>query len=595
MSLEPFRILMVNLDEGKSEVVRFGDPGELIGGSGLAAGIYSAYGSPDAPANDPRQPLIFAIGPLTAHFPLMSKTVLGFKSPYNQQYAESHAGGRLALALRFAGYDALVIAGAAKTPSCLIVGGRTVSLQDVHYLWGQDVLIAGKSLRRLNKGNAGHRSILRIGPAGERQAPIAGINVDTYRHFGRLGAGAVMGSKNLKGLIVLGDGSIDMPKNRDYALLYQDIYREMTGSEMMKKYHDLGTPENMMPLNEMQAVPWRNLQATHDDRARDISGERFADELLLRKTACAGCPVGCIHVGLLREKFAAEHEYLYRQVSYDHEPIFAAGSMIGVTEPGSVLMLLEEMERQGLDVMSAGVVLAWATEAMEKGLVTENETLTPLKFGNPEGYQQAVRHLGRGTNEFYRLLGQGAEAAAARYGGGDFACVLGQEMAGYATGEAFFVSQAYGFRHSHLDSAGYSFDQKHDAKDDRAAVQYLIEEEKRRVQLTCMVSCLFARNVYTEERLRQALAAIGKAELAAKLPELAAAVQAKRWHLKFRTGYDPARIAIPGRFKEVRTWKGAMDETYLANLCRGYEKAIRDIAGTVPDPVPASVGKPADT
>ena len=76
-----------------------------------------------------------------------------------------------------------------------------------------------------------------------------------------------------------------------------------------------------------------------------------------------------------------------------------------------------------------------------------------------------MRHLGRGTNDFYRLLAQGAGKAAAHYGGQDYACVLGQEMGGYATGEVFFVSQALGFRHSHLDSGGYSYDQKHDDKD----------------------------------------------------------------------------------------------------------------------------------
>ncbi len=586
MSQEPFRILVVNLNEGKSEVVRYGDPAELLGGSGLAAGLYAAYGFPDAPADDPRQPMIFAIGPLTGHFPLMSKTVLGFKSPYHEQYAESHAGGRLALALRFAGYDALVITGAAPKPSCLIVGGRSMAIEDVHYLWGQDVLVSGKWLRRLHRSGAGHRSILRIGPAGERRSPMAEINVDTYRHFGRLGGGAVMGSKNLKGIIVLGDGSVDLPKNKDYPLLYRDIYLEMTQSPMMKKYHDLGTPENMLPLNKLHAVPWRNLQATHDEGAKDISGERFADELLLRKTACAGCPVGCIHVGLLREKFATEHEYLYRQVSYDHEPIFAAGSMIGITEPGSVLMLLEEMERQGLDVMSAGVALAWATEATEKGLISEKETLVPLAFGDREGYRQAARHLGRGTNEFYRFLSRGTEAAVKQYGGADFACVLGQEMAGYATGEVFFVSQAFGFRHSHLDSAGYSFDQKSQEKDVTAAVKFLLEEEKRRVQLTCMVSCLFARNVYTEERLRQALSSIGKEDLAAKLPELAGTVQAKRWALKFRTGYDPAEIRIPARFTEIRTWKGAIDVEYLRDLSQAYQKAIRNLVPTDSDPLP---------
>ncbi len=576
---EAFRVLVVDLTEGKSELVSFASPLELLGGSGLAAGLFASYGIMDAPADHPDQPLIFAIGPLTAYFPLMSKVVLGFKSPYNGQYAESHAGGRLGLALRFAGYDALVIKGVARTPSCLIVGSRSMGIRDVHYLWGLDVLATGKHLRRFSGRDSGHRSILRIGPAGERGVAFASINVDTYRHFGRLGGGAVMGAKRLKGIIVLGDGSLPLPEGKAYRDLFKTVYQEVTQTTAMKKYHDLGTLENMLPLNELHAVPWRNLQATHDDNVHGITGQRFAEELLLRKTACSGCPVGCIHVGLLREKFAEQNEFQYRQVSYDHEPVFAAGSMLGVTNAGGVLTLLEAMERQGLDVMSAGVALAWATEALERGIVTDKETLVPLSFGDVEKYSEAVRHLGMRMNDFYHVLGQGTLVAAARYGGSDFACVLGQEMAGYATGEVYFASQTYGFRHSHLDNAGYSYDQKADSKKSEDAVAFLIEEERTRVQLTCMVSCLFARSVYSQERLQECLASVGLSRLAESVVARSTDVQAKRWQLKYLTGYNPTDVSIPKRFEEVTTWKGGIDKVFMDSVAADYQNAVRKLAG----------------
>ncbi len=575
---EAFRVLVVDLTEGKSEPVLFGSPSELLGGSGLAAGLFASYGIMDAPADHPDQPLIFAIGPLTAYFPLMSKVVLGFKSPYNGQYAESHAGGRLGLALRFAGYDALVIKGVGRTPSCLIVGSRSMGIRDVHYLWGLDVLATGKHLRRFSGKDSGHRSILRIGPAGERGVAFASINVDTYRHFGRLGGGAVMGTKRLKGIVVLGDGSLPLPEGKAYRDLFKTVYQEVTQTPAMKKYHDLGTLENMLPLNELHAVPWRNLQATHDEKVHGITGQRFAEELLLRKTACSGCPVGCIHVGLLQEKFAEQNEFQYRQVSYDHEPVFAAGSMLGVTNAGGVLTLLEAMERQGLDVMSAGVALAWATEALERGIVTDKETLVPLSFGDVEKYSEAVRHLGMRTNDFYHVLGQGTLVAAARYGGSDFACVLGQEMAGYATGEVYFASQAYGFRHSHLDNAGYSYDQKADSKKSEDAVAFLIEEERTRVQLTCMVSCLFARSVYSQERLQECLSSVGLSRLAESVVARSTDVQAKRWQLKYLTGYNPMDISIPKRFEEVTTWKGEIDRVFMDSVAADYQSAVRKLA-----------------
>jgi len=244
-----------------------------------------------------------------------------------------------------------------------------------------------------------------------------------------------------------------------------------------------------------------------------------------------------------------------------------------------VLAILDECERQGLDVISAGVALAWATEAFEKGLVTEKETLTPLAFDNAAGYRKAMAALSGRVNDFYRVLGQGALAAAKRYGGEDFACVLGQEMAGYATGEVFFVSQALGFRHSHLDSGGYAYDQAHQEKDAQAAVKYLVDDEQKRTSLNCMVACLFSRGIYEEERLSKALEVLGHKGAADNLSALSAQVQKHRWRLKFATGFDPDRITIPKRFLETTNWKGPVDADYLQSVRKAYQKSILDLSG----------------
>ena len=161
----------------------------------------------------------------------------GFKSPYNENYAESHAGGRSALALRFAGYDALVVTGRAARPSVLVVGSRRIELLDVHYLWGADVFTTGKLLRKIAAGASGHRSILRIGPAGENGCAYACINVDTYRHFGRLGAGAVLGAKQVKGIVIQGDADLPLPEDKGYAKLFKDIHEKVTSSGMEGVVH----------------------------------------------------------------------------------------------------------------------------------------------------------------------------------------------------------------------------------------------------------------------------------------------------------------------------------------------------------------------
>jgi aldehyde:ferredoxin oxidoreductase len=139
MIRDHFRILVVDLASGKGTVATVDGRDSVAGGSGLAALLFNKYGHPDRPWNDPEQPLIFAIGPLTGYFPLMSKTVCAFKSPYHDQYAESHGGGRSALSLRFVDLDALVIKGRAARPSCLAVGSRHLEVKEVHYLWGKDL------------------------------------------------------------------------------------------------------------------------------------------------------------------------------------------------------------------------------------------------------------------------------------------------------------------------------------------------------------------------------------------------------------------------------------------------------------------------
>jgi aldehyde:ferredoxin oxidoreductase len=565
-----FRVLLVDLNNGRGNVVTLDGRDTVAGGSGLAALLFSKYGYPERPWDDPDQPLIFAIGPLTGYFPLMSKTVCAFKSPYHNQYAESHAGGRSALALRFADLDALVVTGKAATPSCIVLGSRHLEVKDVSYIWGKDVFETGKMLRGLTKGS-GHRSTLRIGPAGEKGSAMAAINADTYRHFGRLGGGTVMGSKNLKAIAINGDATFPLPDSKEYPKLFQEVYAKLTGKDMMK-YHDIGTPINMALLNETKMLPIRNLQRTTDPAMSSITGEKFA---LLRNAACSGCPVGCIHIGFVRERFQKEHRYIYRQVSYDHEPIFAVGAMLSVENCFEVLAIIDISEKMGLDVMSAGVALAWATEATEKGIISEKETIVRLSFGDTEGYKQAMLHLGMATNDFYNILAQGTLRAAEQYGGKDYACVLGQEMAGYATGEVYFVSQALGLRHSHLDSGGYSYDQKEQGKDVSKAVDFLVKDEQGRVLLTSMVSCLFARGVYADELLATCLQAVGYSSLAENLGPVSRNIQKLRWKNRFTTGYVPEEVVIPKRFNEITTVKGPLDSAYLSSLMVEYGKAIR--------------------
>ena len=585
MIRQEFRVLLFDASAGQGKIVLLDGRNAVAGGSGLAAMLYEKYGHPTLPAGDAAQPLIFAIGPLTGYFPLMSKMVCSFKSNYHNEYTESHAGGRAALALRFADLDALVITGRAKQLSCLCIGANRLEMKEASFLRGMDALGSGKLIRRMFKEGSGHRSIMRIGPAGEAGLAMACINVDTYRHFGRMGGGAAMGMKNIKGIVIHGDSDFTAPESKAYRTKYQDLYAKVTSTEMMRKYHNLGTPANLQTLNDIASRPWKNLQQTADPAIVSITGEKFADATLLRNGACSGCPVGCIHIGFIREKMAVDNRYHYHQVAYDYEPIFAAGTMLSVTNTFDVLRILEVMEMAGLDAMSAGVALAWATEATDRGLLSVKETLVPLRFGDAQAYQQAAEHLGAGKNDFYRLLGQGTMRAAAVYGGNEFACVLGQEMAGYATGEVFFAAQSLGFRHSHLDTGAYSYDQKCKDQDIAKAVDFLMDDEPGRAFLTSMVGCLFARAVYTEAELAECLQIVGFPELAGSIPATAENIRTLRWKVRATTGFAPENFTIPKRFYQIKTWKGPIDGSYLDRLKEEYGSRIMQLINTkdVPD------------
>ncbi|MDQ7032976.1 MAG: aldehyde ferredoxin oxidoreductase C-terminal domain-containing protein [Desulfonauticus sp.] len=573
------KILIVDLDRQKSKIEQIDVLEHYLGGSGLAACLFEKYGLIDEPASHPRQPVIWAIGPLSAMFPMMSKVVMAFKSPYNEQYTESHAGGRLAMAMRFSGYQAIVLIGKCARLSVLEISDHSINFFPVPFLEKADVFSIGKILRRITKLPSGQRSILRIGPAGENKSPIACVNVDTYRHFGRLGGGAALGYKNIKALVIGGRANTSLQEIdlKAYQKRYQELYQLITTSGVVKKYHDLGTAQNLIPLNELKCLPWNNLQKTSDPGIEGISGEAFAQKLLLRKTACAGCPVGCIHIALLREQFGQEHEFLFRQVAYDYELIFALGSMLGLKDAEDVLRLIEQVEREGLDAISAGVLLAYVTEGLEKGLFSIEQTLVDLAFEKAREYVQAIHFIANPPNEFWQIMAQGLAQAVQKLGGEDFACVLGQEMAGYATGENYFVSQALGFRHSHLDLGAYSLDQSSKEKDVHQALEFFQKEEKYRVMLTSCVGCLFARKAYSWEQMASALSCVGLNLGPEELQKIAQEIAVRRWRLKIKTGFDPETVKIPKRYLEVETFKGKIDTNYLEMLRQTYARYIKEL------------------
>jgi aldehyde:ferredoxin oxidoreductase len=325
----------------------------------------------------------------------------------------------------------------------------------------------------------------------------------------------------------------------------------------MKKYHELGTAQNVASLNKLGGLPTRNLKEGSFESADALSGENLAANYLGRRLACSHCPVACIHIAALREPYENE-PYFYKtsMISYDYEPIYAIGSMLGLGDVHGFLRLMDAVEKAGIDVMSVGVVLAWATEALERGDISDRETMgLKLAWGDWRTYCEAVERIVEQPNDFYAALARGVEHASGRYGGRDYALSFGgNEMAGYHTGPAGHVGLLVGARHSHLDNAGYSIDQKVLVKESMTPEQLaaaLFKEESWRQVLASLVVCFFSRGIYKTDVVRNALRITGFDLNEDALTALGAEILRDKYRFKFREGFVLEDIRIPRRILET--------------------------------------------
>jgi aldehyde:ferredoxin oxidoreductase len=576
------RVLYVDLAKRNFKIEERSDLFEdSLGGTGVAIRLLDEECPPGADPFGPHNPIILAIGPLVGHYPLASKTITAFKSPHTGNLGESHAGGRSAVSIRMAGYGAIVVRQVSETPVYLVIEDGQVYFRDASALWGMRSSYTIGSVLRSRETGSGLRSIMRIGRAGECKVSYACVTTETYRHFGRLGLGAVFGSKLLKAIVIAGKRSLPIADRRAYRKVYDEIYQAATESPLMKKYHELGTSMNVLPLNAIGGLPTRNLQSGRFEAAEAISGERLAADYLGRRVACAHCPVACVHLAALRLPYPKD-PYFYKtlMLGYDHELIYAMGSMLGISEAPGMLELIDEAEIQGLDVMTTGVALAWSTEAMQRGLISEVETGgLSLTWGDVPTYIEAIRRIVSQPNDFYRTLARGVDHAAQVYGGEDYALAFGgNEMPGYHTGPACHLGYLTGARHSHLDSAGYSLDQKATSKGlalvAEEVAQALLTEERWRQTLTSLAICLFARGVYTPEVSQRALAALGFDWDAQRLERLGKDTLHRKVAFKLREGFDFNHLRLPKRIFETPAPTGPFDEAFMRQVIALYAENV---------------------
>jgi aldehyde:ferredoxin oxidoreductase len=574
------RVLYVDLLERKSWVRDRSDLFEkMLGGVGVASHLLLEECAPKVDPFSPEAPIIFATGPLTGIYPCMAKAVCLFKSPLTGNLGETHAGGHFATALATAGYGALVIKGGSLHPVVLKIRDDKVEVKTASSLWGLGTRAVDEALAEPIKN--GLQSIASIGPAGEHMVLYANVIVDVHHHFGRLGLGAVWGAKKLKAITIIGTKSVPLPNPQAVKAFYEKVEHEVVATDKMSKYHNLGTPSNVLELNALGALPTRNFRERRFEGAEEMSGERFAETVFRRKVTCTNCPVACIHLGSLLKTFAPDHEKGRTEivkeenlVAYNYEPMFALGSNLGISSPSRILELIDLCEDLGLDAMMTGSVLAWVTEAYERGVLDEKTLEVKPRWGDPDNvYPQMIKNIAEAKTPFYSRLAQGVAKVSDRYGGRDFAASLGgNSPAGYATGYGHIVGTLVGARHSHLSNSGYSIDQQIAAG--KAKVEdiagFLVKQENWLYVLYSLVACYFSRSVYTPDIVVEALATLGMKVNKEDLERLGREIFHTLYRFKIREGFDLEKEYIPKLLRELDTPIGRLDPQTLKKIIAQY-------------------------
>jgi aldehyde:ferredoxin oxidoreductase len=423
-------IIYVDLTEGKvsKKPLPKGLREGFLGARGVNVKLLWDLTEPGIDPQSPENNLIFGVGPLTGTpAPTSGRTTITAKSPTTNLYVKSSMGGAFSGALKFAGYDNVVLRGRSEEAAFLWIDDGRVELRDAEHLWGLDVRKTDEAIKR----ELGDREIRVscIGPAGENLVKSAAVICSVYNAGARSGIGAVMGSKNLKAVAVRGTGAVRVKDPRRLTEVVLPVLERLR-----VRPSPYGTSGLINMLNEAHTLPVRNFTDGHLDDGYRISGEYFVEGgYRSRRIGCFSCIRGC-HI----YTEVKEGPYSCHSGGPEYETCFALGSCTGVTETEALLKANELCNLMGLDTISVGVVIAWAMESYEKGALTEEETDgLDLRFGSGEALVSLIPMIARRKGEIGALLAEGARRAAEKIGKGSWRWALvnskGLEISGVDT------------------------------------------------------------------------------------------------------------------------------------------------------------------
>lgn len=422
------KILRVNLSEGTTAVEALDRQKAMdyVGGRGLGTRFLLDEVDPACDPLSPENKLIFLTAPLTGTgTPTGARYMVVTKSPLTGALTCSNAGGQFPAMLKKAGLDGIIFEGRAEKPVYLWVEEGRAELRSAQHLWGRDTHETDRLLRQETRKEA--RTAV-IGPAGERGVLFASVMNDKDRAAGRSGVGAVMGSKNLKGVAVFGTQKVPIHDPEGFKKVVKEImagFKEQTkdGPPPLRIY---GTPITSTGTQNVGAYPTRNFQQGTFEHWQDIGGEALTEKYLVRAKACFSCPIACGRVTRVAEgPFQGEGE------GPEYETVYALGSNCGVRDLAAVIKANYICNEMGMDTITMGATIACAMEMFEKGILDEKTVGRPLPFGDAEAMVDMVRKTAA-REGFGNDLALGSLRLAAKYGCPELAMVSkGQEFAGY--------------------------------------------------------------------------------------------------------------------------------------------------------------------
>jgi aldehyde:ferredoxin oxidoreductase len=423
MSVHAGRFLRLDLTQGtwREEPISENQVQKWLLGSGFAAKLFYDEMNTDLDPLDPASPLLVFNGVMAGTFaPTGCRSSWCGRSPLTGIWNEANLGNYWGAELRFSGYDGLVITGRAEKPVYLWINGLegTIELRDASHLWGKDYFETADTLLAETDSRA---QVAGIGPAGENLVKFAGIMSgpsDHVRAAARGGMGALLGSKNLKAIVVRGKQRPQYPDRKAFQsqVKTQNAFIKENSIAMS----NFGTSGGVIGTEKFGDMPMRNWTLGSWEKVNKVSAQTIYDLYLVRHTFCYACPIGCG-----KEVEVTEGEYrVPRGEGVEYETVAGFAGMTRNANAASVILANSLCNRYGLDTISTSSVIAFAMEAYERELIGLEDTggleLRFLGEGSQIGDADAM--LAMIEKIAYRrdigdVLAEGVREAARRIGG----------------------------------------------------------------------------------------------------------------------------------------------------------------------------------